>query len=94
MVSGQVLLDKNKHIQSVVNKTETIDNTYRNFKMELLAGVDDMNVTVKENGCLFQFDFSKVYWNSRLGENNAVSINWNLTYTACSLKNVVICFNI
>lgn len=27
---------------SVVNKTNEIDNTYRNFQMELLAGKDDM----------------------------------------------------
>lgn len=62
-----MLLDKNSHLKSVVNKTDTIDNTYRNFKMELLAGIEDTNVTVKENGCTFQFDFAKVYWNSRLG---------------------------
>jgi len=36
--------------------------------MELLAGRDDTNVTVKENGCTYQFDFAKVYWNSRLGK--------------------------
>ncbi|XP_067931767.1 tRNA (guanine(37)-N1)-methyltransferase-like [Watersipora subatra] len=63
---GQVLLDKHKNLRSVVNKTDSIDNTYRNFVMELLAGVDDMNVIAKENGCSFKFDFSKVYWNSRL----------------------------
>ena len=34
--------------------------------MELLAGEDNMIATVKENGCTFKFDFSKVYWNSRL----------------------------
>jgi tRNA (guanine37-N1)-methyltransferase len=34
--------------------------------MEVLAGDDNMITTVKENGCSFTFDFSKVYWNSRL----------------------------
>ena len=34
--------------------------------MEVLAGDNDMITTVKENGCTFTFDFSKVYWNSRL----------------------------
>ena len=34
--------------------------------MDLLAGKDDLITTVRENGCTFTFDFSKVYWNSRL----------------------------
>jgi len=34
--------------------------------MEILSGETDFNVTVKENGTVFQFDFSKVYWNPRL----------------------------
>jgi tRNA (guanine37-N1)-methyltransferase len=65
-VIGQVLLDKIPSIKTVVNKTNSIDETYRTFKMELLAGEDNTSVIVKENGCSFQFDFSKVYWNSRL----------------------------
>ncbi|KAJ1560609.1 tRNA(m(1)G37)methyltransferase, partial [Nowakowskiella sp. JEL0078] len=39
--------------------------------MELLAGDDDMIAETRESGCLFRFDFSKVYWNSRLqGEHD------------------------
>ena len=34
--------------------------------MELLAGEENMITTVKEHGCTFTLDFSKVYWNSRL----------------------------
>lgn len=63
---GDVLLEKVHNCRTVVNKTNMIDNTYRNFQMEILAGEDDMMTTVKENGCSFTFDFSKVYWNSRL----------------------------
>ncbi|RKP10764.1 guanine(37)-N1-methyltransferase [Thamnocephalis sphaerospora] len=63
---GQVILDKNPRITSVVNKTDSIDTTFRFFKMEVLAGVDDMVAEVRESGCRFRFDFSKVYWNSRL----------------------------
>lgn len=63
---GEVLLDKIKSCRTVVNKSNTINNTYRNFSMELLAGDEDYIVTVKENQCNFQFDFSKVYWNPRL----------------------------
>ena len=64
--SGQVVLDKQSNIRTVVNKTNQIDDTFRFFKMEVLAGENDLMATVKENGCTFTFDFSKVYWNSRL----------------------------
>lgn len=63
---GTVLYDKTPGCKTVVNKINIIDNTYRNFKMEILKGEDDMMVTIKENTCIFQFDFSTVYWNSRL----------------------------
>ncbi|XP_069807341.1 tRNA (guanine(37)-N1)-methyltransferase isoform X2 [Dendropsophus ebraccatus] len=64
---GQVILDKNPGLMSVVNKTNIIDSTYRNFQMEVLAGEENMMTKVKENGFTYEFDFSKVYWNSRLG---------------------------
>ncbi|XP_045764493.1 tRNA (guanine(37)-N1)-methyltransferase [Maniola jurtina] len=63
---GQVLIDKISTCRTVVNKSNIIDNTYRNFNMEVIAGEEDFLVTVKENRCNFQFDFSKVYWNPRL----------------------------
>ncbi|KAL5009334.1 hypothetical protein ScPMuIL_014915 [Solemya velum] len=63
---GQVVLDKNSTVKTVVNKLNTIDNEFRNFEMELLAGENNFIAQVKENGCTFEFDFSKVYWNSRL----------------------------
>ena len=59
-------MDKNPSIKTVVNKTDSIEETFRFFKMDLLAGKDDMNACVKQHGCTFEFDFSKVYWNSRL----------------------------
>jgi len=64
-VIGHALL-KTKNIRTVVNKSNTIDSTYRNFSMELLAGEKDYKVSVKESGCIFNFDFSLVYWNPRL----------------------------
>ncbi|XP_066255910.1 tRNA (guanine(37)-N1)-methyltransferase [Euwallacea similis] len=63
---GEVLYDKLKGCESVVNKVNIIDSTYRSFQMEVLQGSNDMRTMVKENNCRFEFDFSKVYWNSRL----------------------------
>lgn len=63
---GQVLLDKLRNVRTVVNKVDTIDNTYRNFQMEVLQGDPDLVTTVRENDCEFKLDFGLVYWNSRL----------------------------
>ncbi|KAM4724310.1 tRNA (guanine(37)-N(1))-methyltransferase isoform 2-T2 [Anableps anableps] len=63
---GQVIMDKNPGVTCVVNKTNVIDSTYRNFKMEVLAGEENMVAKVKENGVTYEFDFSHVYWNPRL----------------------------
>ncbi|CAN9502137.1 unnamed protein product [Ophioblennius macclurei] len=63
---GQVIMDKNPGVTCVVNKTNIIDSTYRNFKMEVLAGEENMVAKVKENGVAYEFDFSRVYWNPRL----------------------------
>lgn len=66
-IIGEVLLDKIPSLKTVVNKLNTIDNAYRTFEMELLAGEDNFITQTKENGCVYELDFSKVYWNSRLG---------------------------
>lgn len=65
-IIGQVILDKNSAIRTVVNKLDTIDSVYRNFQMEVLAGEQNFVAEQHESGCRFRFDFSKVYWNSRL----------------------------
>uniref|UniRef100_A0A4W3GUF6 tRNA (guanine(37)-N1)-methyltransferase n=1 Tax=Callorhinchus milii TaxID=7868 RepID=A0A4W3GUF6_CALMI len=72
---GQVIMDKNPGITSVVNKTSMIDNAYRNFQMEVLAGEDNMIAKVKENNITYEFDFSKVYWNPRLGTEHDRIVN-------------------
>jgi tRNA (guanine37-N1)-methyltransferase len=70
-IIGDVILTKSKNIFTVVNKLDTIDHSFRFFEMELLAGKEDYIATVKESECQFTFDFSKVYWNSRLqGEHH------------------------
>lgn len=63
---AQVIIDKVASIETVVNKLDTIDTKFRTFKMEVLAGRDDLIVHQTESGCKFAFNFSTVYWNSRL----------------------------
>ena len=65
-VIGQVLLDKNSRLRSVVNKVESISNELRVFPMELLAGEPSLVTKVRENGAVFELDYREVYWNSRL----------------------------
>ncbi|XP_016041989.1 tRNA (guanine(37)-N1)-methyltransferase [Erinaceus europaeus] len=71
---GQVMIDKNPGITSAVNKVNNIDNTYRNFQMEVLSGEENMMTKVRENNYTYEFDFSKVYWNPRLStEHNRIT---------------------
>lgn len=65
-IIGQIVLDKNPAIRTVVNKLDSINTVYRTFDMEVLAGEPDFWVEHHESNCRFQFDFRKVYWNSRL----------------------------
>lgn len=53
--------------KTVVNKINAIDNKFRTFSMELLAGEPNYIVECREHGITYKFDFSKVYWNPRLG---------------------------
>ncbi len=47
----------------------TIDNNLNNF-----IGVDSFETEVKEGDCVFELDYSKVYWNSRLqGDRDKLS---------------------
>lgn len=70
---GQVLLDKNPTVKTVINKTLDVgtESVFRTFPYEVLAGPDDLDVTVHESNCEFKFNFGKVYWNPRLGTEHA-----------------------
>ncbi|PNS18183.1 hypothetical protein CAC42_3628 [Sphaceloma murrayae] len=67
-IIGELILDKNPGIRTVINKIDDVgeENEYRTFKYELLAGEHDMQAELREQACVFRFDYSKVYWNSRL----------------------------
>lgn len=67
---GEVFLDKVKNISLVVNKTGNIDTEFRNFEMEVLATREENYTTVvsaKFGNLKFEFDWAKVYFNTRLG---------------------------
>ncbi|KAL3455266.1 hypothetical protein BJX64DRAFT_282198 [Aspergillus heterothallicus] len=65
---AEILLDKSPTIRTVIRKTEDVGShsEFRTFPYEHLAGDRDMNVTHSEQNCVFSFNFSKVYFNSRL----------------------------
>jgi len=67
-VIAEVIVDKNPLIRTVINKVDNVgtESAYRTFQYEVLAGEDDMDVQVMESGCVFSFNYAKVYWNSRL----------------------------
>ena len=61
-------MDKNSIIRTVINKVDRVGthDEYRTFQYELLAGDASLDVEVRELDCTFRFDYSKVYWNTRL----------------------------
>jgi tRNA (guanine37-N1)-methyltransferase len=67
-VIAEVIIDKNPGIRTVINKIDDVGthSEFRTFQYEVLAGPDDMNVELSEGDCTFRFNYSKVYWNSRL----------------------------
>lgn len=70
-IIGEVILDKRRDLRTVVNKLGTINAQFRFFYMELVAGEPDFVVEHHETGCVFNFDFTKVYYNPRLSTEHA-----------------------
>lgn len=63
---GKIILDKNPSIKTVINKTDKIQNVFRTYNLEVLAGPENFLVTHREGNINFSFDIRTVYWCSRL----------------------------
>ncbi|OJJ48535.1 hypothetical protein ASPZODRAFT_158221 [Penicilliopsis zonata CBS 506.65] len=65
---AEILNDKVPTVRTVINKTQDVGShsEFRTFPFEFLAGDKDMNVVQHEQNCEFRFDYSRVYWNTRL----------------------------
>ncbi|KAI1639451.1 Met-10+ like-protein-domain-containing protein [Biscogniauxia mediterranea] len=76
-VIAEVLLDKNPSVRTVINKVANVGNEseFRTFAYEVLAGPDDLDVETRENNCVFRFNYSKVYWNSKLENEHRRLVN-------------------
>ena len=74
-IIGNVLIDKLPHIQTVVRKTANITNQFRVLPLRLVAGTENYIVSVKESDCTFKFDYSTVYWNSRLQQEHGLLVS-------------------
>ena len=48
----------------------TIENEYRVFQMEILAGEPDLETEVKQYKARFRLNYGEVYWNSRLEQEH------------------------
>jgi tRNA (guanine37-N1)-methyltransferase len=93
-IVGKALLDKNApRIKTVVNKLGTIATEFRTFGMEVIAGNKEegwSRVTVREDGCLYELDFQKVYWNSRLGGEHRRLVELIQNEARASKSNIVV----
>ncbi|VDL61901.1 unnamed protein product [Hymenolepis diminuta] len=72
---GQIAIDKLPQVRTVINKAAKIESEFRTFAVDLMAGEENYLTEVKENGVTFHLDFSKVYWNSRLGTEHSRIVN-------------------
>jgi tRNA (guanine37-N1)-methyltransferase len=64
---GQVVLEKNPHLRTVVTKLGQIESTYRFYDLECIGGDNSSYETqVSEDKVRFVVDISRVYWCSKL----------------------------
>ncbi len=62
---ARAILEQNKHIETVVNKTP-FKGKYRVRRLKFLAGKKTTLASHRESDCVFEFDVAKVYFSPRL----------------------------
>jgi len=85
---GQLVLDKNPSISTVVNKVGKIENVYRIYEMKIIAGEENYNVEHKEGNVRFKFDLRKTYWCSRLQNERDRVLNLMKKMKFCVMHSV------
>ncbi|KAK0729373.1 Met-10+ like-protein-domain-containing protein [Apiosordaria backusii] len=77
-IVADIILDKNSSIRTVINKVDNVgaESEFRTFQYEILTGEDDLEVSCIENNCTFNFNYAKVYWNSKLESEHTRIINF------------------
>lgn len=60
------ILEENKAIRTVLEKSENFKGRLRKMKTQVLAGEDNKEVLYKENGCVFRFNVDETYFSPRL----------------------------
>ena len=64
---GQVVLDKNPNLRTVVCKIGAIQSEFRYYDLDCIAGEKDNYETIQiEDKVRFKVDISKMYWCSKL----------------------------
>ena len=68
-IIGQVVMDKNATIRTVVTKLGQIESTFRFYDLECIGGdPNSFETMVVEDKVRFHVDVSKVYWCSKLSQ--------------------------
>jgi len=60
------ILQKNKNIKTIVEKSKKFSGRLRKMKTRFLAGEKTKEVLYRENGCIFRFNIDSTYFSPRL----------------------------